>query len=76
MLQMQDYQILNRMVPNIFDDNGWWGVRRFSDYYGLQDIDMILKNDMDFGEMSLPILCDTTYHRIRGEGEYILIELK
>ena len=70
----QDYQMLNRLVPNTFgggDDLTQYG---FYCYYDLRNV--VWNPDVDLREMNLPVLEDTMYHTIRCEGSYVLVELK
>lgn len=70
----QDYQMLKRLVPVMFQEKWYWGLYGFYNCYGLKNV----KKDtsIDLVEQELPILKDTMYHRIRGRGNYILVELK
>lgn len=70
----QNYQMLNRLVPNTFgggDDLTQYG---FYCYYDLRNV--VWNPDVDLREMNLPVLEDTMYHTIRCEGSYVLVELK
>lgn len=70
----QNYQMLNRLVPDTFgggDDLTQYG---FYCYYDLQNV--VWNPDVDLREMDLPVLEDNMYHTIRGEGSYVLVELK
>jgi hypothetical protein len=71
----QNYQILNRLVPNTFGDveNGW-GQYRFYNYYKLKNV--VSDSSIDLTTYDLPVIEDHMYHTIRGNGNYILIELK
>lgn len=71
----QDYQILNRLVPITFGDSTWdWGQCGFSNYYGLENL--LWDPSDDLAAYDLPVLKDTIYHTIRGNEEFVLIELK
>lgn len=73
---IQEYRILNHLVPRSAFCEGWYhGFIGFYNYYGLKNI---VQGNLYPEESShnLPILKDTMYHTIRGEGNYILIELK
>lgn len=70
----QNYQMLNRLIPSTFgggDDLTQYG---FYCYYDLRGV--VWNQDTDLREMDLPVLEDTMYHIIRGDGNYILVELK
>lgn len=70
----QDYQILNRLVPVMFQGPWMWGEYEFFYYYGLKNI--IWDQAIDIRTYNLPIIKDTIYHTIRGNEKNILIELK
>ena len=70
----QNYQMLNRLIPDTFgggDDLTQYG---FYCYYDLQNV--VWNPDVDLRGMDLPVLEDNMYHTIRGEGSYVLVELK
>ncbi|MGM9549362.1 MAG: glucosyltransferase domain-containing protein [Faecousia sp.] len=70
----QNYQMLNRLIPRTFgggDDLTQYG---FYCYYDLRNV--VWDPEVDLREMELPVLEDTMYHTIRGEGSYVLVELK
>lgn len=70
----QNYQMLNRLIPDTFgggDDLTQYG---FYCYYDLQNV--VWNPDVDLRKMDLPVLEDNMYHTIRGEGSYVLVELK
>ncbi len=73
----QDYQILNRLVPVMFQDSSWeWGRFGFEKYYALPKMNWASDENLDLREMDLPVLRNSIYHTIRGNSAYILIELK
>lgn len=73
----QDYQILNRLIPILFQDSSWeWGVFEFENYYALPKVKWSRDENIDLRDMDLPLLRDSIYHTIRGNSEYLLIELK
>lgn len=72
----QDYQILNRLVPITFGGGWSWGQCGFYNYYGLKNIEYDWRTTPDIQNNDLPIIKDTMYHTIRGNDDYILIELK
>lgn len=70
----QNYQMLNRLVPETFsgdDDLTQYG---FYCYYDLRNV--VWNPEVDLREMDLPVLEDTMYHTIRGRDRYLLVELK
>lgn len=66
------YPVLMRLIPLNFDDSWMWGYYKFVHYYGLP----VQYAEQDFDALDLPVIRDTFYHTIRGDGRYILIELK
>lgn len=69
----QDYQILNRLVPVTFCENWWWGQYGIQNYYGLRNLKW---ETTDFRPEEFPVLADSIYHTIRGDGEHLFIVLK
>ncbi len=82
--QPKNYQMLTRLVPSTFGGNEWmWNQKYFYSYFSLRNINPILgyeedkkDNPVDLRKLNLPILKDSMYHTIRGDGENFLIELK
>lgn len=73
----QDYQILNRLVPVMFQKSSWeWGRFGFEHYYGLPEMEWASDENLDLHDKNLPILRESIYHTIRGDAKYILVELK
>jgi hypothetical protein len=70
----QNYQILNRLIPINFRESWMWGSYKFYNYYDLKNV--ILDGSIELTTYDLPIIEEHMYHVIRGEGNYILIELK
>ncbi len=70
----QNYQILNRLVPNTFGDSWYWSKYYFYHYFEWKNV----KQDasVDLTKWELPVLKNTMYHTIRGNEEFVLIELK
>ena len=71
---LQNYQMLNRLVPETFaggDDLTQYG---FYCYYDLRNV--IWNPEMDLRELELPVVKDTMYYTIRGDSGHILVELK
>lgn len=76
--QPQNYQMLNRLVPVTFQGPGWYhGTVGFNKYYGLKHVRTIYGTaKTDLSALDLPVLSDTMYFSIRGDGERIMIQLK
>lgn len=70
----QTYNMLNRLIPITFNGDWYWGTYKFFHYYDLKNI--YQNENLDLKTYDLPILKDTVYHRIRGNDEYVLVELK
>lgn len=72
--QLQNYQMLDRLVPTTFG-GGWdWNQYYFYQYFSLKNI--LRDPSIDLQVYDLPILADTMYHTIRGNEQYVLIEIK
>ena len=69
-----DYGMLTRLLPITFGSGEDWGKYGFYYYYDLPNVEWNPK--VDLRQMDLPILEETMYHTIRGQGNYVLIELK
>jgi len=70
----QNYGILNRLMPKTFGSGEDWSQYGFYYYYALPNA--IWNRDVDLTAMNLPVLEDTMYHIIYGEGSAVLIQLK
>lgn len=70
----QNYQMLNRLVPETFAGTDDLQQIGFFYYYKLPN--MKKAEEVDLTTMDLPVLKETSYHRISGNQEYVLIELK
>ena len=71
----QDYQMLNRLVPTTFGGTDWyWQQEYFYSYFGLKNVKWDVTKDLT--AYDLPVIKDTMYHTIKGNDEYVLIELK
>lgn len=71
---LQNYRMLNRLVPETFaggDDLTQYG---FYCYYDLRNV--VWNPAVDLREMDLPVVKDTMYHTIRGDSGHVLVELK
>ncbi len=69
----QRYRMLSRLVPVYLREGSNWGSYRLLRYYGLGELRLA---EEDFGGDELPLLLDTAYHTIRGDGTHFLISLK
>ena len=67
------YPILSNLVPINCSGPWWWGYYKFANYYKLKNIAVVTDLGIDY---ELPVLTDTMYFTIRGDNQYILIELK
>ena len=72
--------ILRRLIPTLFSENDW-GENYFYCFYGIKDIAMLedgsyALDQMDITQLDLPVLKDTMFHTIRGNSEYLVIDLK
>lgn len=67
----KDYKMLRRLVPKEFQQ--WW---RFYHYYALKNVrkNWPKTSGVDFKNDDLPLLKDTMYHTIYGEGNCVLVE--
>ena len=71
----QDYDMLNRLVPNTFGySSSYWRGFRFYNYYGLKN--MVWDDDIDLTQYELPLKKNAMYHTIYADEQYVLIELK
>lgn len=70
----QDYEMLNRLVPESFAGGDDLSEYRFRYYYGLQDA--ATHGTEEECPDDMPILKDGIFHTIRGEKDRVLIELK
>lgn len=70
----EHFPILSKLIPNTFNGNWYWGIYKFYYNYGLKNIRS--NGDLNLKEKDLPILKESIYHTIKGNEEYILIELK
>lgn len=71
----EEYTLLKKMVTVQFRDSSWpWGDYWLTNYYGASCL--ITDDSIDLAEYDLPVLTDSMYHTIRGNDNYIYIELK
>ena len=68
----KDYNILNRLVPILFQGNWIWGEYYFYNYFNLRNVTLVRGIDMT----NLPVLKDSMYHTIKGDDTHIFIILK
>lgn len=71
---MNRYGVLERLVPVNFRSDWDWGSFQFCHYYGLKNI--VQDDSVDLRKQKLPVIKDTMYFTLRGEGSDILIKLK
>lgn len=67
------YPILDRIIPSTFSADHW-GEYYFYNYFDLRNIER--DTSIDLTTLDLPVIDDTIYHTIKGNDNYILIELK
>ena len=70
----QNYNILNRLVPESFAGGDDLSEYRFSTYYGIQSV--IHTGGYEECSADMPVIKDGIFHTIRGEENRILVELK
>lgn len=70
----KDYNILNRLVPVLFQERWIWGEYYFYNYFGMKKVAQ--DRSSDYSTLNLPVLKDTIYHTIKGDDTHILIILK
>ena len=68
----KDYNILNRLIPILFQGNWIWGEYYFYNYFNLRNVTLVRGTDMT----NLPVLKDSMYHTIKGDDTHIFIILK
>ena len=74
-ISRSDYTMLDSLIPTPFGDQTDLSTTGFYYYYNIPNIvryDLFTQLDAD----KLPVLKDTMYHTIRGDGTQFLIELK
>lgn len=69
---MQNCPVLERMVPNNLRGGGW--LYEFYHYYDMKNV--VRDDSIDLTTYDLPVIADRMYYTIRGEGNYVLVELK
>lgn len=71
---MDRYGVLKRLVPVTFRSDWDWGSYQFFHYYGLKNA--APDDSADLRTQDLPVIRDTMYFTLKGEGSNILVELK
>ena len=69
-----DLGIIDRLIPETFAGGWYWSEYYFYNYFAIPNLSP--DSSVDFTALGLPIITDTAYHTIYGDGEYILIVLK
>ena len=69
----QSYNMLSRLIYVTFQE-WWWGQKQLLEYYGMKNVVTDTKQDLTV--YGLPVVKDSMYHTIYGNGNYVLIELK
>ena len=73
---MNEYPLLDELVPVQFSDSSWyWGDYQLLHYSGLDDV-LVRSEAMNLTSLELPVIVESAYHTIRGDGKHLLIELK
>ena len=70
----KDRILLDRLLPRTFGNTGEWERYNFYYYYDLRNV--VWDRSVNLRNMDLPVIKDTMYHTIRGEGTNVLIQLK
>ena len=70
----QNYQMLNRLIPETFGGESDLTQYRFFDYYDLRNVTADMEGEKF--EENMPVLKDTMLHTIMGDENRILIILK
>ncbi len=68
------YGMLKRLIPITFGEGWVWATYKFYHYYGLKNVRMDVSKDLR--ACALPVLADTLYFTVKGNGDDILVELK
>lgn len=71
-----EYPLLDALVPVQFADSSWhWGEYALLHNKGMKG-KLVHADDSEEWMADMPVLIDTVYHTIRGDGSRLLIELK
>ena len=68
------YNIISKLIPVNFSGN-YWGVYKFFNYYDLNNFMKDALCNAEYDE-NMQILKDTIYYTIRGNDDWVIIELK
>lgn len=71
---LEDFPVLEQLVPVTFQGDHWWGEYGLRYYYGLPE-NLIIPESYDPPEMDLPLIEDNYYHTVRADDTYIWIDL-
>jgi hypothetical protein len=72
----EEWPLLDKLVSIQLSDSSWyWGGFELLYFYGMNDL-LIDSGGIDLTQSDLPVLIDNPYHTIRGNDQYLLIELK
>ncbi len=75
----QKYKVLRRLVPSTIGSNWWWNEYYLFNYFSLSNVKQVFGNDKkfkDFKNADVPVALDTSYHTIKRNDKYILVNLK
>lgn len=70
---LEDFPIIERLVPVTFQGDGWWGEYGLRYYYSLPE--MKFAESYEPPEREMEVIADNYYHTIRADETYIWIEL-
>lgn len=70
----QNYQMLNRLVPETFSGADDLTQYRFFEYYGLKNV--VMNSELNLAEQKLPEAKNTMYHAIYADESHVLVVLK
>lgn len=73
---IRHYRILNRLVPSTLGADWHWNQEYFFNYFALRNVKKNNKNKNDLRALQLPVVFDSSYHKIQSDGEHILLTLK
>ena len=70
---LNEFPIIEKLIPVTFQGDGWWGEYGIRYYYGLPGLKFA--ETYDPPEKDLPVIADNYYHTIYADETYIWIEL-
>ena len=70
----EDYRLLRRLVPHTLGKGNMWRQYGFFHYYGLKNT--VAHTGQNLSAADLPLLKETMYHQIRGDGRNFLVIFK